>query len=396
MRRESFTPEAPGTLFDVTVTIKDPLRGEMVDITSPAFVPQLLPRTLALDGALALLLEEALHQMGTLSGITTSVPTGSILLRPFMRREAVTSSRIEGTTTTYLELVAYEQLTMLEQARRPSGEPREVLSYVRAMEYGFAQPKERGLPLALIRELHAMLMDSDDRLHVTPGRFRRSVVFVGGQRLQTARFVPPPPHQVMDLMIAFERQIQVESTIPRLVWIGMLHYLFEAIHPFNDGNGRVGRILILLMLRQFGLIRDPMLHLSNFIDEHKSDYLHLLLTVSTHGDWGSWNEFMLTAFAHEAARSVRVINQIQGLRVAVIAMLGADRDAALIGGIDAFLAEAQHSIGSLASATGSSYNTGKRIMQRFVDVGFVRQVSAGSRNRVFQAPAVLEIFEGEG
>ena len=395
MRANEFSSESPGTLSEVTVTVRAAASSDWIDLTSPAFVPGPLPTQLNLDTGLVRLLEVASNALAELNARAASSPIEATLARPLVRREAVSSSRIEGTTSTYEDLVRFEQLTMFDAEAPARHDEAEVLAYVRALEHGWSQPIEAGVPNILIRKLHAILMEHSPSPHVDPGNYRRNVVFIGGRSLDRAIFVPTPPQIVPQLMHQFETQFRASTAAPRLVRIAMLHYLFEAIHPFDDGNGRTGRLLIPLHLRQAGLLSHPVLHLSRFIEETKADYVDLLRAVSTRGAWNDWISYMLEGFGHEARRSTAVVGRLEVLRSDFLAVLSDRRQQLDQRATDYILSDPMFSISTMSASLGIPYNSARRVVDRLVLAGIVVQTTTGHRNRRFAAPAVLEAYDLE-
>jgi len=272
-----------------------------------AFVPNPLPPSLNWDGRLARMLSDADRLIGRLSGIAGLLPGPSVLTRPFVRREAVLSSRIEGTQTTLDELLASEAGASV---RRGSDDLREVENCVKAMEHGLARLANLPVSVELILELHERLMADGGRRTGDrgPGALRREQNWIGspGCTPFDAVYVPPPPGEVrpcMDQWAGFLR----DRSMPVLVQVGLLHYQFEAIHPFRDGNGRVGRLLVALLLAERGVLKQPLLSLSAYIDATREEYYDRLLGVSRHGKWEEWLEYFLTGVARESEESGRKV-----------------------------------------------------------------------------------------
>jgi Uncharacterized conserved protein len=225
-----------------------------------------------------------------------------LLIYPFIRKEAVLSSRIEGTQSSFSDLLLFEA-TRVEKQR----DVREVQNYVRAIEYGLKRLEELPLSLRLIRELHGILMGGVRGEHATPGEFRQSQNWIGrpGCSLNEATFVPPPPSEMQDALNQLEKFLHSDTDLPPLVQLALIHYQFETIHPFLDGNGRIGRLLISLFLCQRGILTKPLLYLSAFFERHRREYYEYLLAVSQQGDWRQWIEFFLRAVAEQSRDAVR-------------------------------------------------------------------------------------------
>ncbi len=291
--------------FDVAT-----LGGERVR----AFVPHPLPPSppITLDGSLQALLEQAVLALGRLDSVVTLLPDTALFLYTYVRKEAVLSSQIEGTQSSLSDLLLFE----LEEAPGvPVDDVVEVSNYVAAMEHGLRRLRE-GFPLSnrLIREIHGILLSRGRGSHKDPGHFRKSQNWIGGTRPGNAAFVPPPPAAVPDTMAELERFLHAEkNTLPILVKAGLAHVQFETIHPFLDGNGRVGRLLITFLLCQAGVLREPILYLSLFFKQRRNDYYRLLDEVRTTGDWEAWLGFFLEGVRTTAAGAVSTAQRLIAL-----------------------------------------------------------------------------------
>ena len=263
-----------------------------------AFVPAPPPPVITYDAELVIALSQADAALSELSGLGRFLPNPHLLMTPYVRREAVLSSRIEGTKA---DLAAIFQD---EMAHRPheseDADVVEVRNYVTALEYGVARLRELPLSLRLVREVHARLLEGVRGDQATPGEFRRSQNWIGiaGSTLATATYVPPPPTDMLDALAAWERFLHDETTFPVLIHCALMHEHFEAIHPFLDGNGRVGRVLITLFLIERGRLSLPLLYLSAYIESHRQEYYQLLQRVRTAGAWKPWLLFFLQAVTH--------------------------------------------------------------------------------------------------
>jgi Fic family protein len=230
-------------------------------------------------------LGEAERNLGCLASLANTLPSPHILVRPFIRREAVLSSRIEGTRASLVDLYQYEsaQLSFLED----TSDVHEVHNYMRAMDYRLERTKKLPVCLHLIREIHGILMENVRGEHFTPGEFRRSQNWIGpaSSTIESATLVPPPADEMHRALDALEKSIHAPSDIPQLVRAGLIHYQFEVIHPFLDGNGRPGRLLVILLLIEWGLISQPLLYLSAFFEAYRLVYYERLLEVSQRGAW---------------------------------------------------------------------------------------------------------------
>lgn len=279
-----------------------------------AFVPTPLPPDLSYSADLVLALSRADAALSELSGLGRHLPNPHLLISPYLRREAVLSSRIEGTRTNLSDLLLDEMQN--ETARHPSDDMREVRNYVAALEYGIERLNALPLSLRLVRELHERLMAGVRGENKTPGEFRREQNWIGapGSTLKTATYVPPPPGRMLEALDAWERFLHERDAMPDLVQCALLHEQFEAIHPFSDGNGRLGRLLITLFLIERERLTQPMLYLSAYLEAHRSDYYDLLQRVRTDCDWNAWILFFLTGVAETAQAAVKQAGQLMDLR----------------------------------------------------------------------------------
>lgn len=383
---------SPGSFTDLTVTVRDRITGSFDDVTVRSFVPDPLPDTVSLSPEVVRLSEEATHQLGTLNAEARRSPFGDRLVWPFVRLEAVSSSRIEGTASSFEDLMRFEQQTMFDEDARGRHDEAEVLAYVRALEYIWTQPRDRQITLSYIREIHQILMEPSNELITDPGRFRRRAVYIGGSSIKQASFVPPPPALVPSLLADLETTIARNRNIPRLALIAMTHYQFETIHPFNDGNGRTGRLLMLLQLRKSGLLDVPPLHISRAIESSKQTYIDMLTSVRRNGAWDDLIAYLVDAFAVEAGRSVREISEMTELFEAWLPILRSARGDTGRNAIISVITEPAFSISSLARRLNIQFNSAKRLVQLLEQAGVVQQSSEGSRNRRYIAPAVFQVY----
>ena len=288
--------------------VETPAGGEIVR----AFVPPPLPPNPPID-ILSFLpkLSAAERALGRLDGITVLLPRQELFLYMYVRKEAVLSSQIEGTQSTLADLLRFETEA---QAGQPIDDIRGVSNYVDAMMYGVERLKEFPLSLRLIREMHERLLQSSRGGTKNPGEFRRSQNWIGGTRPGNAMFVPPPVSELGACLDAFERFMhENESRLPPLIKAGLLHVQFETIHPFLDGNGRIGRLLVTLYLCVHDVLRKPLLYLSLYLKTHRGDYYRLLQEVREHGAWEAWLEFFLDGVTETAGQAFDAATRIAEL-----------------------------------------------------------------------------------
>jgi Fic family protein len=360
-----------------------------------AFVANPLPPDppVELIGGRQRLLEQAILALGRLDSLTTLLPDPQLFLYAYVRREAVLSSQIEGTQSSLSDLLLFE----LEEAPGvPFDDVVEVSNYVAALEHGMSRLRG-GFPLSnrLIREMHEQLLARGRGSEKEPGAFRRSQNWIGGTRPGNAHFVPPPPSLVEDLMSALERTFhEPAAQYPVLVTAALAHVQFETIHPFLDGNGRIGRLLIPLLLHDAGILQQPLLYLSLFFKQHRDEYYRLLDRVRDTGDWETWLDFFLEGVATTATSAVDTAQRLVALfkedtaRVQV-----AGRGAATMLRVLHSLHERPVStLNEVARRTGLSFPTAAKGMTALVNLGLARELTGFRRNRVFAYDRYLAIL----
>jgi Fic family protein len=359
-----------------------------------AFLPAPLPPALTFSPALVTALSAADRALGELRGLGGALANPHLLIRPLARREAVLSSRIEGTRASLDDLLAYEatQLSFLE----PGSDVREVHNYVRALEYGLERINTLPVSQRLIRELHARLMEGVRGDVWTPGEFRRSQNWIGpaGSTLGTAPYVPPPVEEMLTALGDLENFIHAPSDLPPLIRLGLIHYQFEAIHPFLDGNGRVGRLLVALLLSAWQLVPQPLLYLSAFFESNRRDYYDLLLAVSQRAAWEDWLLYFLEGVKQQSLDAVDRISRLQALRAQYQAHFQTRRALArLLRVIDLLFAQPVLTARQVESALEINFPSAQRLIDQLVQAGLLREITGGRRNRVYRADEVLKILE---
>jgi len=365
-----------------------------------AFLPVPLPPVITWSLPLVSALADAERDLSKLTTMAGSFPFPRLLIQPFVRREAVLSSRIEGTRATLTDLYAYEsaQLSFLE----PGNDVREVYNYVRALEYGLERVKTLPVSLRLIREIHAKLMDGVRGGNLTPGEFRRSDLlsksnWIGsiGSTPSTAAYVPPPVDEMNAGLDQLEKFIHAGSEIPALVRAGLVHYQFEAIHPFLDGNGRIGRLLMILLLSEWNLLLQPLLNLSVYFERYRQEYYDLLLSVSQKGNWESWLRFFLRGVSVQASDSVVRLNRLQTMRTIYQAIADTERNRMRMEQVLDFLfMQPVLSVRQLQTFLIVSFPIAQRYIDRLVYAGVLQEVTGQSRNRIFRANEIFQALEG--
>jgi len=382
MKKSDFSKQAPGQVVRT-------LQGYM------AFIPASLPPDVAWSNKLLAALSKADRSLARLAEVSNAFPDPQVVVRPFIRKEAVLSSQIEGTRTTFQELLSFEagQLSMF----RDVDDAREVHNYVQALDYGLERLETLPLSIRLIREIHAILMRGLRGELMTPGEVRRSQNWIGrpGAALDDARYVPPPPDKMHDCLSDLERFIHTDSELPPLLRIGMVHYQFEAIHPFLDGNGRVGRLMVTFLLVTWGLLSQPLLYLSNFIEINRQEYYDRLLAVSQKGEWEAWLLFFLDGVHSQAEDANKRIARLEKLRSTYRKQFEKDRSRKTLEILaDYFISSPTTSISQAQESLNiGSFNMIQRNIEKLEKLGIVREVTGNKRNRIYHAGEILKILE---
>ncbi|HEY2328976.1 MAG TPA: Fic family protein [Verrucomicrobiae bacterium] len=356
-----------------------------------AFVPAPLPPKLDWTPRLIRVLSDADRLIGKLAGEGRRLPNPHILMRPFLQREAVLSSKIEGTQATLGELLAAEAGVAVD---RSPDDLREVGNYVVALEHGIVRLKELPLCVRIIRELHEKLMTGVRGQQATPGRFRKIQNWIGkpGSTLATASFVPPPPDDVEICLAALEKFLH-ESDLPPLVTIALAHYQFEAIHPFLDGNGRVGRLLITLFLIERQILPTPLLYLSAFFEAARRDYYDGLRGISERGEWNEWLEYFLQGVARMSEDALSRAARINSKLIEWQKKVAGDSTNAPLRVVELLAANPFITAKGAAEKLGVAFTTAQRAIERLERLGIVKQSGDAKRDRVYCAKALLDILE---
>jgi Fic family protein len=355
-----------------------------------AFYPASLPPKIEWTPELVSKLSQADQLLGRLSGEARRMPNPHILIRPFIKREAVYSSRIEGTQATLGELLASEVGAEVE---RSPDDLREVANYVSALEHGMRRLNEIPLSLRLIREMHEILMSGVRGELATPGEFRTSQNWIGpaGCTLKEAKYVPPPPDALGECLRDWEAYLH-NSEEPTLITCALMHYQFEAIHPFLDGNGRIGRLLISLLLCEKGSLTAPMLYLSAFFNATRPDYYAALNGISEHGEWMEWLNYFLNGVIRQTEDVLDCAERMNAIieqwKLETAKMSGASGQVVeLLAGNPYITARKAQSL------LGIAYNTANRAILKLVEASILLPVNQAKRDRVFVAKQLLCILE---
>jgi Fic family protein len=312
----------------------------------------------------------------------------------YVRREAVLSSQIEGTQASLTDLLEYE--AQLEKGERRI-DIQEISNYVDALRFGLDRARELPLSLRLIRELHQELMQGvrGGEPSKTPGEFRHSQNWVGGPTPATARYVPPPVAEMTDALHEFEAFLHADSDLPVLIRVGLAHAQFETIHPFLDGNGRVGRLLITFLLAHEGLLDEPLLYLSIFFKRHREEYYDRLQAVRDRGDWEGWLEFFLEGVASVSNQATNTAARIVGLRETkrqlVNERLGR-RSARAQTLIDQLFQQPYVTVRMIETMTGLSQPAANSLANAMEEIGILREITGKRKYRVFSFQEYMELF----
>jgi Fic family protein len=356
-----------------------------------AFIPAPLPPKIEYGQDLVLALSRADAALSELSGLGRHLPNPHLLIAPYVRREAVLSSRIEGTKASLSDLLLNEA-----EAEKPPTENddiREVRNYVDALEYGLERLKKLPLSLRLVREIHARLMKGVRGDRATPGEFRRSQNWIGpfGSAPGTAPYVPPPPDHVNDALADWERFLHVRDQMPDLVQCAIMHEQFEAIHPFLDGNGRVGRLLITLFLVERGRLSQPLLYLSAYIEEHRRDYYDLLQRVRTHGDWVGWVRFFVAGVTEIATEAVKQAGQLMDLREKFRGQLRHKAKALIL--LDELFMNPYMFVSKAERVLKVSNPTARQAVNVLEEHGMLHEVSGRAWGRLYLAKPIMNLLQ---
>ena len=367
-------------------------------ITQPsywAYVPNPLPPNIKMDWGLVNLLSKADITLGKLSGAGQLLPNPHLLIGPFIGREAVMSSRIENTQSGLEDLFLFEA-DQTEPAL--ASDIKEVLNHVRAMEYGIKRLEDLPISSRLICEIHEILMEGVRGEHATPGFMRTSQNWIGspGCTLMSATYVPPPVPEMRQCFSDLERYIHSEPQEPALIQCAIVHYQFEAIHPFLDGNGRIGRLLITFMLLEKGLLSQPLLYLSDFFERYRDEYYRLLLNVSQKGDWQAWLTFFLNGVRQQSEDALSTIQKLLALQNQYREITASPRASKSVSPlIDHLFANPIISISELSRAWKMTFPTVQRGVDYLIQKGVLREITRRSRNRLFVADEIFNTIMTE-
>lgn len=363
-----------------------------------AYEPSQLPPEppLVLDGELQRLLSEADRALGRLDGSVLTLPNPDLFVFMYVRKEAVLSSQIEGTQSSLQDLLAAEA----QLFDHVPHDVDEVVNYVRAMHHGLARLPQLPISVRLIREIHAELLKGVRGERLRPGELRTSQNWIGpaGSTLATATFVPPPPHTVPEALGALERFLHHDDRLPPLVKIALAHVQFETIHPFLDGNGRIGRLLITFLLTEGAILRKPVLYLSHYFKQHRQAYYDHLQAVRDRGAWEAWLRFFLRGVVAVATQSTETARRILVMREEHRAAITERLGRAAGNGhkvLESLFDRPIVSVSDVAQLTGTTYPAANTTVSRLVQIGVLQEMTGHARHRRFRYAPYIALFNSD-
>ena len=359
-----------------------------------AFVPKDLPPRLEWTSDIITTLSNADRSIGQLQGIGLNLPNPNLLITPFIRREAEMSSRIEGTQAELRDIYLFE---MHQPATEPTvPDVKEVSNYVQSLQHGLNRCYELPVCLRLIRELHQILLEGVRGESDRPGEFRTVQNWIDPQGcpIEQASYIPPPPEQMKAALDAFEKFINTPlNSLPVLVWLAMIHYQFEAIHPFRDGNGRIGRLLITLLLCTKGILDKPLLYLSAYFERNRQEYYECLLRVSTHGRWTEWILFFLRGVIEQSKDAFHRAGQLMNLQQQYHKTIQITKRSALqIRLVDLLIERPVVTAVFVSKYFNVTYVTARKNIAKLLRAGILKELTSAKRNRIYVADEVLNII----
>ena len=358
-----------------------------------AFIPAPLPPdpSLRFDSQLVTVLASASTALGRLDGVAATLPNPELFVAMYVRREAVLSSQIEGTQSTLDDVLAFEIDS--DRSKLPD-DIEEVVNYVAAMNYGLARLQTLPLSLRLLREIHGKLLSGGRGSEKSPGEFRRSQNWIGGgPRLADATFIPPPPHEMRAALGDLERFLHDSGGLDPLIVCALAHAQFETIHPFLDGNGRVGRLLITFLLCHAKVLQRPVLYLSHYLKQHRGTYYDRLMAVRYEGDWEGWLRFFLTGVAtvaQEAEHTARRIVELREVLRREAQSTGMSVNALKL--LDHLFEQPVINVKAAQERLGVTFPAANGMIRDLQKAGVLTEVTGGRRNRMFRFDPYLDLF----
>lgn len=364
-----------------------------------AFIPNPLPPdpVVAISPDMQMLLSQADRALGRLDGSIQTLPHPDLFVYMYVRKEAVLSSQIEGTQSSLQDVLAAEARIL--DPDRPQ-DVDEVVNYVRAMNYGLSRLSELPVSVRLIREIHAELLSGVRGQHLSPGEIRTTQNWIGpgGCSLAEATFVPPPPHEVARHLGELETFLHADTPLPPLIRIGLAHVQFETIHPFLDGNGRVGRLLIAFLLCKQEILLKPVLYLSHYFKQHRQEYYEQLQSVRDRGTWEDWLTFFLRGVTQVSKQATETARRILGLRETHRSTITENFGRAAANGHRVLEHLYEHPIVSVKDVQdqiGTTYAAANTLVAKFVHSSILREITGQSRNRKFIYQSYIDLFRDD-
>ena len=336
----------------------------------------------------------AARSLGKLHGIGPRAGSKKILIEPFVRKEALESSQIEGTQATLSDIYAFEagQQTLIKEARKQGTQ--EVINYLNALNHGLRMVSEEDrITLDVICGMHDRLLSEVRGDRSNPGKIRERQNFIGsGGGIDEATYVPPPPNEVMDLMQDLVKYTNKRDDLPPLVSMGLIHYQFETIHPFLDGNGRLGRLLVSLLLQRDNLLPEPYLYLSSFFNKHRSEYINHLQNVRLHGEWREWLLFFLNGIKSQAEEAFRRANLLVDLREEYQERYRTERSENILELVICLFEKPYIDVNTAQRMVDANHSTANRLISRLEDDGVLTEVTGKDRNRFYRANEIFRLI----
>lgn len=362
-----------------------------------AFIPNPLPPTpeITMDQEMWNLLSQADRALGRLDGATDALPNPDLFVFMYVRKEAVLSSQIEGTQASLIDVLEFES-----QALQPDNpqDVAEVVNYIAAINHGLERLKKLPISLRLIKEIHQELMQEVRGAERSPGEFRHSQNWIGarGCSLSEATYIPPPPHEMLQSLDNLEKFLHNPQPMPTLIKVGLAHAQFETIHPFLDGNGRTGRLLITFLLCEQNILQRPLLYISYYFKKYRSEYYDYLQAVRDNGNWEDWLKFFLRGVyevAQEAAATARkIVNLKEEHRQLLLNEMGR-RSGNAIALLESLYFKPIFTVEHAEATTGLSYPNANTLIKDLSDMGLLQEITGQKRNRAFSYAPYLRVFQ---
>lgn len=364
-----------------------------------AFIPAPLPPVpeILMDSEMLTLLSQADRALGRLDGATDALPNPDLFVFMYVRKEAVLSSQIEGTQASLIDILEFESQSL--EPDNPQ-DVAEVVNYIAAINHGLEKLSELPVSLRLIREIHEVLLTDVRGSERNPGEFRRSQNWIGssGCSLNNATYVPPPPHDMMQSLDNLEKFLHSPEPMPTLIKVGIAHAQFETIHPFLDGNGRTGRLLITFLLCEQNILQRPLLYISYFFKKYRSEYYDRLQAIRDSGNWEGWLKFFLRGVyevAQEATATARKIVSLKEEHRQLLLEKMGQRTGKAIALLESLYFKPIFKVEHAQEVTGLSYPNANTLIKDLCDVGILLEITGQKRNRAFAYDPYLQVFQDD-